>query len=276
MLQTVNDRLSLIIRRGEVISISFEVELGETIAVFGGDNTGVWCENSPCINVGDRFLIRIPHNECSPIPRVGIVSAIATIANSSGTLRSLRFSNININHRFEGEGYLAKVPDMRGFFWRGITSNKAIGTPSPERMTASTIADSNRIMVRNGDLSIGDTITCRRVQIFDARVLSVERSGNLQRVEIDRLAPETVSNAVAFRAAGSIIDWTFTGYSNDPARFTASSSSGNTAFPSSNNILDLGLTEFFLCSGTDTRNPKESAIVLHVLSLPTYLLPDLL
>lgn len=276
MIQTVNDRLSLIIRRGEVVSISFEVELGETIAVFGGDSSGVWCENSPCINVGDRFILRIPHNECNPIPRVGTVSTIATVANSSGTLRSLRFSGITINHRFEGDGYLAKIPDMRGFFWRGITSNKPIGTPSPERMTLSAIADSNQVLIRNGDIGIGDLITCRRIRMFDARALSVERSGNVQRVAIDRLAPETVNNAATTRVPGSIFDWTFTGYSNDPARFTASTSSGNTAFPSSRDALQLGMTEFYLCCGTNTRNPKDGAIVIHALSLPTYLLPDLL
>lgn len=276
MLQTVNDRLSLILRRGEVVSISLEVELGKTIAVFGGDSTGIWCENSPCINVGDRFLVRIPHNECRPIARIGTVSAIATVANSSGTMRSLRFSDININHRFEGEGYLAKLPDLRGFFWRGITSNKPIGTPSPERMTMSTIAESNRILIRNGDIGIGDLITCRRAELIDVRALSVERSGNTQRVVIDRPCSMTVNNAAATRIAGSMFDWTFTGYSNDPARFTASTSSGNTAIASSNQILHLGTTEFYLCCGTNTRNPKESAIVLHAMSLPTYLLPDLL
>lgn len=276
MIQTVNDRFSLLIRRGEVVSISFEVELGETIAAFGGDANGIWIEGTPCVAVGNKYIVRIPHNECGSIPRVGTVSEIGSVRYKGLTARSLKFTEFTLTQPFEGDGYLAKIPDMRGFYWRGITSNKPIGTPSPANMKCDAIAGANQITVTNGDLSIGDRFNCQRLAIQDAKVISVERSGNKQRITIDQFAASTVQGALCDRVAGSLFDWTFTSYTNDPARWTVSTSSGDTALPSSKETLLLGTTEFYLCCGTETYNPKDGAIVQHLMSLPTYLLPDLL
>lgn len=270
MLTSVNGELAIVVMRGSTLSFTLEVELGDAIAVYGGDSNGLWVENS-CLKVGDRCILRIPHNECNPVIRSGSIRSISAMQIGANSASRVVFDGLALTKPFTNRGgYLSKMPDVRGFFWKGATSQKPASSPSPSGMRASTKAGSAIAVVKNGDLSIGDLLSIPSVGVRDSEVLACDRSNSTQKVLLSESVNATVDSVHCDRVVGSVIEWQFT--QGSESQWLASPRRQHvTRLPSSDKDLYLGKTEFYLCCGSDSKRVQDSAIVTHVLSVPTYL-----